>query len=712
MAKFYFEFPSAGLNMAPERCVSLAKAGVYQAGILPDGSFVPSFNITSYYDKAAAGYRVARMSNYWPFMPLIPASEVVGDVEIHAVITRSAYGGGDYNNTGGGLYLACDATGANFYGITTGAGSPSSARRLTVTRRQAGTYTYPYSVSPPIGVVGDLNGAKRHFKVRVSGGTVYVKCWADTVPEPHDWAITFADTLGVGSIGLYLNGQNVVDTVHSFAVGTDGDSAPSLADAPRRVFWGITPDLQAGERLRLADSLTLQPLAELAPTDDGAWVQTLPGYVPPAHLQRLSLSGGISIIPDGVNGDGFLGGTYPVGGVTDDGVPVDAAEIEVVLRNPGGAGNGAIVATTTTDASGSWRVAGLSEDHTFDVIARAAGRNDAIVSRVVPEHLDDVIAVSALSLVAGGTILSGALKIIGGTAPYSIDRVSGRLPYGIELENTGDQSVALPTALEVREAGDFTAVYEISDSLEKTAQCAVSINGARRAQAFVVTADVWGGGINTTDVSITIPASVQEGDLLVIGLIHRESAQNLAVPESDEPGAVLEFEGGTNAFVSVSGYHWLDIYTLRATADTAGSVISVNGSTSTYKFLHITGLRSKHGALLEVKNHEVAGYTPSPSPTRYTIPEIDTKGGLVLIHTAHPWAYSGTSSVSQWTNAIGLNPAQGTSSVTLRGGVAYYWQEDNVNQLVEYYVGGVLTVSDIAISCLYIDEIRPDLIGW
>lgn len=711
MAKFYFEFPSAGLNLAPERCVSLAKAGVYQAGILPDGSFVPEANIVSYYDKAAAGYRVARMSNYWLAMPLIPASEVVGDVEIHAVITRDPSGGGNFTNTGGGLYIACDDTGENYYAITSG-GQGSVAQRLTVMERKSGVNTFPYSVIQSDSDVGNMVGAKRHFRVRVSDGTIYVKRWADTVPEPTNWAITFANTLGAGSIGLFLNGEDVIDTVHFFSVGTDGDSAPSLADAPSQVFWGVVSGLQVGERLRLADSFTLQPLADIAPSGDGAWVQALPGYVPPAHLQRLSLSGDISIMPDGVSGDGFLGGTYPVGGVTDDGVPVGSAEIEVVLRNPGGMGNGAIVATTTTDASGSWRVAGLSMNHTFDVIARTADRNDAIVSRVVPEHLVDVTVAGGLSLIGGGTALSGALKAIGGTAPYSIGRLSGRLPYGMEIEIAEGESVALPDAPGVREAGDFTATFEISDSLGKTAQTAVSISGARRAQAFSVVADDWSGGINATQLSLQVPASVQEGDLLVIGLIHRESARELATPVSNEPGALLEFEGGANAYRTMTGYHWQDIYTLRATAETAGSVISVSGPSSTYKFLHITGLRSNDGPLLEVKRHEIDDYVPTTPPERFAIPEIDTKGGLVLVHTANPFAFTGASSVSQWTNAVGLNPVRGTSSATLRGGVAYYWQGDNLDQLAEYYCGGALSTPAIAISRLYIDEIRPDLPGW
>ena len=712
MAKFYYEFSSVGLNLAPERAVSLSAAGLYSDGFNLDGSFYPEVEVLSYFDEVAGGWRVSRPGNYWLALPLFEATDEDGDIEIHAVITRGVTGGSNFINSGGGIYLCADATGSSLYSITSGGVNPMY---LAGMERTNNINSYPHNITQNVSVLGLVRGSRFHYRVRIAGGLVYVKRWGESVPEPEEWAFTFSNAKGLGGIGLYLNGENVTDRVHSFAVGTQGDPAPTILDAPRQVFWGVAGSFSEGDTLLLADNLSMMPIASLKPASDGAWVADIPGYVPPNHIQHRTAAGVLSIPPGGVNGDGYLAGTYPAGGVTDDSVPAEGAEIEVVLRRPGGEGNGSIVASTVTDASGSWRAAGLSMDMVFDVIARMEGRNDAIVSRVTPERLEELALAGGFSLTSGGTRLSGAIKTIGGTPPFSLSKTSGELPYGMDIRIDDSGSLIVADSTLVEEVGSFTATFEVEDSASHAAEHVIAIADAKRAQAVSLVADEFNGGANATSLTLVIPASVKAGDLLVFGAIHREASAILAPLTSNEAGAEFSHLGSSDAYSAVpgsSGTHWLGIYTLRASELSAGATVTLSGPTSSYKAIHLAGFRANSERLLEVKQHVITATNPQPPPTWYEIPEIETRGGLVVLHTAHPWAQSGFGSRNDWTNARLLLPATGNGTATLRGGFAWYWQEDNDVQAATYSPGASLATPCIAISRLYIDEIRPDLPGW
>lgn len=715
MAKHYFEFTSAGLNTCPERVVSVAKSGAKLDGFTLDGKPNEAAGIAvSYYDQSIKGFKIVRPSNYWLMLPLFIAKAEDGDLDIHLVHTRPSGVGGNFTNTGGGIFLACDSTALNYYTVTSGG---ANAFYITQMQRINGANTYPQSIIQTSAQVGgDINGVKRHLRVKIVAGVVSAKRWIDGTPEPDAWAMTFNNALGFGALGLFVNGENITDTTHSFAIGTQGDQAPTLLDAPVEIKWGIATGMQPGDRLFLADNLSLSPITQLLPNEAGAWVQAISGYVPPSHVQLKGGNGAVSIIPTGVNGDGYLGGTYPNGGVTDQGAPVGPASIEILLRNPGGAGNGAIVGSATTDLSGSWRYDGLSLDGTFDVIARYPGRNDVMASRVKAEQLVSLAAAGSFSALPGGLGTGGAIKLIGGRRPFDIEISEGRLPYGTGIALAGDGSFIVPSNPKAREAGNFSAKIKVTDGADNLLYADVAVQGLKRPAAAVITADAWNGGsLTLTRVAVTVPATVQAGDLLIIGLIHREASRSLIPPVSSEPGVTFAHHGSSNAYSSVTGstaFHWLDIYSFRATAATAGSVLEFVGPTGSYKFVHLTGVRSSYEALMEVKRHEISATNPIPAPARYAIPEVVTKGGLVIAHTAHPFAYAEGASLNQWGNAKALSPASGASGVTLRGGSAWYWQQENIDQMADYYCGGYLGTGAIAISRLYIDEVRPDLPGW
>lgn len=83
-------------------------------------------------------------------------------------------------------------------------------------------------------------------------------------------------------------------------------------------------------------------------------------------------------------GNGYLAGTYPDGITRLDGVPAQAV-VRVLYRPASGkVGDGSLVAEVQSSVSGEWRVDGLNENLSYDVVCRHEGYNDMILSNVMP----------------------------------------------------------------------------------------------------------------------------------------------------------------------------------------------------------------------------------------------------------------------------------------------------------------------------------------
>ena len=84
------------------------------------------------------------------------------------------------------------------------------------------------------------------------------------------------------------------------------------------------------------------------------------------------------------SGNGYLSSTLPNFIVSVSGVPA-VGEVRVLLRSsPVPQGDGILVAKTTSNVSGQWRIDGLNPKYTYDVVCRVDGYNDLIFSNVKP----------------------------------------------------------------------------------------------------------------------------------------------------------------------------------------------------------------------------------------------------------------------------------------------------------------------------------------
>lgn len=106
------------------------------------------------------------------------------------------------------------------------------------------------------------------------------------------------------------------------------------------------------------------------------------GYLPADQPQQVVT---LDWLPVGVEGNGYLAGSFPGGITTVDGVPTPATVRVLYRPGPGQPGDGALVAEVQSAADGSWRVDGLDPALKFDVVGRKAWFNDVIMSNVSPK---------------------------------------------------------------------------------------------------------------------------------------------------------------------------------------------------------------------------------------------------------------------------------------------------------------------------------------
>lgn len=129
--------------------------------------------------------------------------------------------------------------------------------------------------------------------------------------------------------------------------------------------------------------------------DQGEWLVCAVDQAPPRRTRatymtfsesadiRFDIAESVSNLPD-FSGTGAFIGEPPDWITTVDDIPAGAV-IRVLYRpEQGEAGDGAVVATTTAAADGTWSVTGLNTSFKYDIVARYAGCNDVIESNVSP----------------------------------------------------------------------------------------------------------------------------------------------------------------------------------------------------------------------------------------------------------------------------------------------------------------------------------------
>lgn len=226
-------------------------------------------------------------------------------------------------------------------------------------------------------------------RIKVTNSLIQTRHWYADTPEPTVWHLTYAHSF-IGRkvyLGAPSGAERSVLIGYSFlSIATEGDE-PLIAPLTRVRLGEISP-YYAGRKIRLRSPSSGCIYDESIVSMDGSWALTeIICETVPYFNVFVEVNDGEVLVPDGLNGDGYLGGDHPDGLVKENSAPV-VGTIRVVLRdNFGSSRDGFVVAETTTNQDGSWRVEGLNRAYRYDVICRLSGYNDQIYSNVAPKSM-------------------------------------------------------------------------------------------------------------------------------------------------------------------------------------------------------------------------------------------------------------------------------------------------------------------------------------
>lgn len=95
-----------------------------------------------------------------------------------------------------------------------------------------------------------------------------------------------------------------------------------------------------------------------------------------------------------------------------------------------------VVDVVLSDSDGTYLICGVDPAQRYDLIARdyTGAYNDVIISRVRPEPYDVQSVAGAFTANNGTHTLDGALAVVGGMGPHTVEVTSGSAPPGITFD--------------------------------------------------------------------------------------------------------------------------------------------------------------------------------------------------------------------------------------------------------------------------------------
>lgn len=286
-------------------------------------------------------------------------------------------------------------------------------------------------------------------------------------------------------------------------------------------------------------------------------------------------------------GPGYFAGEPPDGLITASGSPV-VANVRVYWRDTEDTlAPDVLVAQTTSDIDGTWRIVNINPDMQYVVRGYKPGFDDVTVVGVMPTRTDIVTATGSFTMNEIGNGLDGVVLVEGGLPPYTVTQVSplppGLMPLvvGHELTVVGeaeeeDNGSWQPTLRVVASNGPWVdIVFDVEIAIPPLIQPSFV------AQAFVTvyTTDSWNPkkvGINETATQRYAPSvSMWERlDVIAPPLVYKEGVYNSTTS--------IPVTSGDFPVVSIVGTYW------RVSASNGG--YSDETQEGVYQFLNADGL--------------------------------------------------------------------------------------------------------------------------
>lgn len=448
-----------------------------------------------------------------------------------------------------------------------------------------------------------IGQANTYFmRVRVEGLTLMAKTWLANNEEPTTWhsTVTLTKQHKLDQICYMNQGNGIMAYIEGIYIGTEGDTAQPLEKPiTSRSFGkcsGTNPYYTGVVLFRDKDTHDVLDWDWLK-NGSGTWDKELttdrPYYVEILSNEKVERRYDFAI------GEGYLGGDFPDGIVTIDGVP-SSADMEIRLKSEDPILDNSLVATAKASQAGTWKVPGVSTEQQFNVIAKHEGEQDVYIPGVIAEtDSSPSLSIDGRCGLHRDGYIAGRYKI-SGVPPYSVS-VGPGAPFAfadsLVLEDDSLTFIYYP-----RDFGTFETSLIITDAQETRAFDLKLENLKRADVATIVGTAVSVSTTNTTSKTVTIPAECQEGDILVAMVLHR--ATTLSVSDN-ESGVWERVSSGDAAIYAM----WTTALYRTATANSAGKTITFTGNSSTMLFVHLVVFRGKY-LPLQVKQ-AIAG------PARY-----------------------------------------------------------------------------------------------
>lgn len=309
-------------------------------------------------------------------------------------LQRSYHSGNTIFNGGRSIGVSCiESSDIPSSGLLLAIGSSNDSTNSRVTRQYLlpNTDSNVGTATPLASLTNTQDKALRPVmtRIKVTTTTVQTRHWYDNTEEPSVWHLTYTHSFTGKKIylGTPRGNKGSVVIAYSFVSISTNEDVPLISPLTR-VRSGKVSNYYAGKTIRLRSPNSGRVYSESTIGGDGSWSLTeIICETVPSFNVFIEVDDGEILVPENINGDGYLGGDHPDGIVKENNAPI-MGTVRVILKDRfGSSRDGFVVAETVTNQDGSWRVDGLNRGLRYDVVCRLSGYNDQIYSNVAPEGM-------------------------------------------------------------------------------------------------------------------------------------------------------------------------------------------------------------------------------------------------------------------------------------------------------------------------------------
>lgn len=226
-------------------------------------------------------------------------------------------------------------------------------------------------------------------RIKVSKTQIFTRHWYEDAVEPDTWHLTYNHNFLGKKIYLGAPSANTKSVLIGYSFLSISTAMDSPLTSPlTRTRSGKLSKYYAGKTIKLCSPNSKKTYNTSVIQSDGSWslIEIICETVTRFDV-FIETDDGDIFVPNNLNGDGYFGGDFPNGIVTENNIPVQGI-VRIILRDSfGKPSDGFVVDEVLADQDGTWRVENLNRSFRYDVVCRLHGYKDMIYSSVIPESM-------------------------------------------------------------------------------------------------------------------------------------------------------------------------------------------------------------------------------------------------------------------------------------------------------------------------------------